>query len=155
MVFSFLIGCTPVSNENNAEIVEIQVTEEKRVTPTYNFRTSQPGFTTVKGEMIVRDPTVSVPDPNDAIFLVPISTTEMVSSIPFFKVGEVPQADVDEATGLFQFTNITPGTYALMVLTIGNAQIPARPYGESGLVIVKVSEEDLNKTIDLEKVAIP
>ena len=156
MIFLLMVGCTSTTKENkNVEIIDIKVTVQKQVLPTYAFRTSEPGFTTVKGEMVVRDPTVSVPDPNDAIFLVPLSTSEMVASIPPFQVGEVPQADVDETTGWFQFTDITPGTYVLMVLTIGNAQIPARPFAGSGLVVVKVKQEDIDKTIDLGKVAIP
>ena len=124
-------------------------------TPTripYAFKTSEPGTVTIHGELLAMDPG-NLPDPNDAIFLVTIPDGQ-VSTIPGFTVGEVPQADVDEPTGEFVFTNIEPGLYAVMVLTLGNAQIPTRT-DEGDFVIIRVEEVDRDQTIELGYIRIP
>jgi hypothetical protein len=74
--------------------------------------------------------------------------------IPSFTIGEVPQADVDERTGEFQFTNIEPGKYIVMVLTIGNAQIPART-NEGNFAIVDIEESDRNQMIEVDYIRVP
>ncbi len=118
----------------------------------YVFKTSEPGTVTVHGELLAMDPH-NLPDPNDAIFLVPMPDGQ-VTTMPSFVVGEVPQADVDESTGEFMFTNIQPGHYAIMVLTLGNAQIPTRTE-EGSFVIIRVEEEDRDQTIELGYIRIP
>jgi len=95
----------------------------------------------------------NLPDPNDGIFLVPLRDGQ-VTMIPAFTVGEVPQADVDEVTGEFVFTNIESGLYAVVVMTVWNAQIPARTE-EGNLVILRIEETDRNQTIQLGYIRIP
>jgi hypothetical protein len=116
----------------------------------YNFKTSDPGFVTVEGLLLVIDPNLALPDANDAIFLVPLDSKEGIVTIPEFVVGEVPQADVDERTGDFRFTNIEPGRYAVVVLTTGGSQIPARFFESGSLAIFNIEESDIDTTIKLD-----
>jgi hypothetical protein len=96
------------------------------------------------------DPLLALPDANDAIFLVPLDSNEGVVTIPQFVVGEVPQADVDERTGDFRFTNIKPGRYVVVVLTTGGTQIPVHFDGSGSLAIIKIEEPDIDTTIKLD-----
>ena len=122
----------------------------------YEFKTSDQGYITLKGYLLVYDPSTTLPDPNDAIFLVPLSGGEdSVASIPSFNVGEVPQADVDERTGDFVFTNIQPGRYAIVVLTMGQAQMPACFIDSGSFAILNITEADIDKTIQLDYIGIP
>jgi len=100
---------------------------------------------------------VTLPDPNDAIFMVPIPGSDQggASSIPSFTVGEVPQAEVDERTGDFVFTNLDPGQYAIVVLTTGRAQIPTRFNKNGNLAIINLQETDRDHTIELENLCLP
>jgi len=160
-----LIGCSqrrPISTFTiETTIVEIQATNQPGTMETtttlepYIFKVSDPGMITIHGLLLVLDPTVMLPDPNDAIFLVPISGDEGVTTIPNFRVGEVPQADVDERTGEFVFVNIQPGKYAIVVLTKANAQIPARFYESGNLTIFSIDESHRDKTFELEYLQLP
>lgn len=141
--------------ETPRQIDEVTVVSPQLGKTAYVFKTSEPGLTTVKGELLVPSPNTALPDPNDAIFLVAIDTNQSVSSIPDFEIGTVPQADVDETTGKFVFTNIDKGTYVVMVLTMGGSKIPAHPFGSSEIQFVIVDDENLGKTIDVEKISIP
>ena len=119
----------------------------------YVFKTSEPGTTTLHGLLLVTNPNVMLPDPNDALFLVPLAG-EGVMSIPPFEVGTVPQAEVDERTGEYTFTNIQPGQYALVVLVVGGTQVPATFYKDGSLAIVKIEEKDRDQTIELDEIGI-
>lgn len=118
--------------------------------------TSEAGKITIHGNLIVLDFVLMAPGPNDAIFLVPIGGGEgTISTIPYFTMGEVPQAEVDERTGEFYFTNIEPGQYAVVVLTTGDAQIPVRKWEDSTLAIFRFAEEDRDQTIELGDLTLP
>ena len=122
----------------------------------YVFPNPVPGTITVKGRLLVLDPFVMLPDPNNAIYMVPIPEEgEGVATIPAIVVGEVPQAEVDERTGDFLFTDLMPGRYAIVVLTTGGAQIPARYYDEGSLAILNIKNEDIDKIIELEFLSLP
>jgi hypothetical protein len=141
-------------------ITDIQVTNlPKSLPPTlepYTFRTSQPGTATLHGNLVVLDPS-TLPDQNDAIFLVPIDQSNVgVLTIPQFTKGEVPQAEVDERSGEFMFTDIKVGRYVVVVLTSGGAQIPARTMdGSRSLVVVNVDETFLDKITEIGKMSLP
>jgi hypothetical protein len=131
-------------------------TQQYPAPPTLNpadFKTSQPGTATVHGYLLVTDPMQSRPTPDDGIFLVPLAG-EGVMSIPPFKVGDVPEAEVNEMTGEFSFADIKPGRYAVVVLTVGDAQIPAHLFSNKSIAIVNVKDTDLGKTIELEYIFI-
>lgn len=119
----------------------------------YVFKTSSPGTATLHGILLVTDPMLSRPQDEDAIYLVPL-VGEDVMTIPPFKVGEVPQAEVNEVTGEFTFTDIQPGRYAVVVLTVGDAQIPARFYEKNSFAIINIEDSDLGQTIELEYIFI-
>ena len=160
----FLVNCgrTNQANSNPETITpNIQVTEQLATTPTwtpYIFKTSEAGSISIHSFLLVPDPMFALPDPstNDAIFLVPLpSGEENVSALPKFNVGEVPQAETNETTGEFMFTNIFPGKYLVMVITSGGSQIPAR-FNESGnLAVISVEESDIGQTKQLEYLVIP
>lgn len=148
-----LFGCSTQNTPRQIDTVAVRPSQSQ---PTgYVFRTAQPGTATIKGELLVPSPDVALPDPNDAIFLVPIDTSQSVSNIPNFEVGTVPQADVDEATGEFVFTGIDKGTYAVVVLTMGGTQLPAHKYGSSDIQFITITDDNLDQTIEIGKISIP
>lgn len=155
----FLTGCkqsqATVDDPNGASITSVQVTSAPGAVHTFDFPVSDPGFTTITGELLVLSPDVMLPAENDAIFLVPIDSNEMVSGVPVFEVGKVPQATVDETTGRFVFNNISTGQYMVMVLTMSQSQIPPRNYENEGFSIVNITDQDKDKTIDLGYLRFP
>lgn len=125
-------------------------------TPTepYVFKTSEPGMASAHGILLVLDPMTLVPAPGDSIYLVPIPDAGM-STIPQFEVGTVPQADVFETTGEFMFTNIPPGQHAVVIITKGGAQIPARYFETGSFAIFKVDASQADTVIELGKLSLP
>ncbi|MEW5871906.1 MAG: hypothetical protein AB1894_21740 [Chloroflexota bacterium] len=122
----------------------------------YVFKTSKPGAITVHGKIVVMNPMAWLPDSNDAVFLVPIPSDEQaIMTIPEFKVGEVPQAEVDESTGEFMFTNIEPGQYAVVVLEKSGRQMPVRLLENDSSVIIVLKETDRDQTIELGYLRFP
>ena len=116
----------------------------------FPFKTSEPGKATVRGALVVFDPVVLVPAPDDAIYLVTLTGGEGgPSTIPPVVKGESLQAEVDERTGDFVFTNVQPGQYAVVVVTPSGTEIPVRKYESNDLAIITVTEADLGKTIEL------
>ena len=115
---------------------------------------SKNGLVTLQGTLLVTDPDNAMPAPDNAIYLVPLPADEMVISIPVIPTDKPIQASVDNRTGEFVFTNIQPGKYIVIVLTIYNGQIPA--HTENGaLAVVNVEESDRNKTIQLNYLKVP
>lgn len=147
---------SPIQNlDEKTPVVEVETNLSPAATPTrtpYAFGTSEPGTVTIHGELLAMDPD-NLPDPDDAIFLVPLPDSQ-VTMIPHFEADEVPQAEVNEVTGEFVFTDIEPGLYAIVVLTISNAQIPARTE-DSSFVILRVEEKNRDETIELGYIRIP
>ena len=80
---------------------------------------------------------------------------EGTKTIPPFSVGEVPQADVNEITGEFVFTDIQPGRYAVVVLSQSGAQIPARDYEEGNFAIITIVDKDIDRTVELGYLSFP
>lgn len=166
VVFAVLLNAcqladAPKENENSVMVtgvtVESPVQPPASAEPTYEpyvFRTSEPDKATLKGRLLVHSPWSLIPDPDDAIFLVPLVDNMNISAIPEFTVGQVPQADVDERFGDFVFTNIMPGRYAVVVMTPSGVQIPATQ-DDGSVVILTINEADLNTTIDLGKLNFP
>lgn len=120
----------------------------------YVFQESKAGTVTVHGLLFVADPDQGMPDSNDAIFLVPLPESEGVTMMPNFEIGSVPQADVDERTGEFVFTDIEPGQYIVMVYTIHNSKIPARTEAGS-FAIIRVEESDRDQIIEVNYLLVP
>jgi hypothetical protein len=101
---------------------------------------------------------ITAPDPDtpDPIFLVPLPADESgIMAVPTFEIGDVPQADVDETTGEFVFTNIEPGRYIVMVLLLGGAQIPATEDNTGNMAIITVDASDLDQVIELGVLSVP
>jgi hypothetical protein len=145
-------GTTPTPDrEISASDVQIIV-----ATPTepFPFKTSEPGTVAAHGMLLVLDPMTLVPAPDDAIYLVEIPEAG-ISSIPQFEEGTVPQAEVDETTGEFMFTNLVPGHYAVVVVTRGGAQIPSRYFETGNFAIFKVEESQADTVLELGKLSLP
>ena len=157
-----LIGCSmgpKVADESSISVSEVHVTIQPGKISTrepYLFKTSEPATATIHGSLLVLDPQVMIPDPNDAIFLVQLSGgDESISTIPHFEIGDVPQAEVDERTGEFVIVNIQPGYYAIVVLTTQGSQIPAKYYENGSFAIVLIEESDIATTIELGYLSFP
>ena len=149
-------GCANTNADPTRE-VSISNVQIATITPTppYAFVKSDPGYTTLHGMMVVLDPISMVPAQDDGIYLVPMSADQPISGIPQFEIGKVPQAEVDEISGEFTFTNIEPGQYAVVVLTEGGSQIPVR-YSESGnYAIITVDASQKDTTVDMGYLTLP
>lgn len=166
LLLLILAGCqqsNSTTSEPEVAIADVQfvtpTTMQSQISPTltpYIFKTSEPGTVTIQSILVVVDPLLTIPDPDtpNPIFLVPLPDQE-ISTIPSFNVGEVPQAEVDDTTGLFVFQNIPPGKYVVMVIVRGGIQIPAHDYETGNLAVVTIEESDLGQTIKLDAVSIP
>jgi hypothetical protein len=155
-------GCQSASSSTEVieNVVNIPPTAEvQQGSPTlepYEFAESDPGFITLHGLLVVRDPTTMLPAPDDAIYLVPMGAEgQGVTGIPQFTAGEVPQADVDESTGEFVFVNIEPGKYAVVVITKGGSQIPTRKMEDGTYSIYDLSAEETDRVIELGSLSLP
>lgn len=163
LMFVFIAGCQQVEPEPIAVGVvtpesypntDAYIVPDKPTLKPYVFRTSKDNMVTIHGFLFVADPELGMPDANDAIFLVPLPEGDGVTMIPTFRIGDVPQADVDERTGEFVFTDIEPGRYIVMVHTIGNTQIPARTE-DGSFAIFTITETDRNQTVDVNYLRVP
>ncbi len=157
LVSILLISCNKASSTPPRQVVinQVQVTVAPPTAAPHTFKTSDPGFVTVHGTLNVLDPLTLVPAPGDSIFLVPMPTDAPISGIPPFEVGKVPQAEVDESTGEFLFTNISPGQYAVEIVTSGGAQIPVRFLGNNNYAIFTLDASQVDKTIDVGQLSVP
>ena len=150
-----LVGCQEVvaTPQRNISASDIQVSITGPTLEPYQFRTSDKGTATAHGIMLVLDPMSLVPAPDDAIYLVPLPDAG-ITTVPQFEPGTVPQAEVDEASGEFMFTNLQPGQYAVVVVTKGGAQIPARFY-QKDYAIITIDESQLDTIIELGNLSLP
>lgn len=156
-----MFGCSQSPGETAAvtsQPTEIEATTQVQAIQTktpYIFKTSNPGFFTIKGRLTVMDPMLMFPDLDDGIFLVPMDNqVESLTTVPQFVKGNVPQAEVDETTGDFVFTDINPGQYAVVVLTMNGQQVPARILESESLAILTLEEGD-ETIIDLNYLMLP
>ena len=156
IVVMLLAGCgiyqriNPNSPENKEKILESSSAELDNKIVVTPFATSLPDRVTLNGILFVLDPISKTPNNDDAIFLVPLQgDLNNITSIPTFFENEVPRAFVDEVTGEFVFTDIHPGLYAIVVLTVNNIQVPARWFESGDLAIIEVEEADRGNTIEL------
>jgi hypothetical protein len=159
VIFLFA-GCR--SSKNEMPVTDVIVTptgQPGSPIPTSTplvFKTSEPGFVSVKGKLWVVNPLGMLPDPNDAIYLVPLSDDESgVSAIPSIMSEGVYGAEVDEITGEFMLTNIKPGQYAIVVLEKSGSEVPARMLKSDSIAIVTLMDADINQTIDLGYLRFP
>ena len=157
-----LIGCSKgpeATDVSSISVSDVHVTIQPGTVSTmepYIFKTSEPETATIHGILLVLDPQVMIPDPNDAIFMPQLSEgDESITTIPRFETGDVLQAEVDERTGEFVFVNIQPGHYAIVVLTTQGLQIPAKYHENGNLAIVIIEESDIATTIELGYLRFP
>ena len=169
LILMSFVGCSGVESQANNNANEVVIKEITQVVannngttnlPTlpekYIFATSEPGYATVHGVLNVMDPIMMLPDPDDGIFLVPLDMSGgNVVTIPPFTKGDVPQAEVDETTGEFVFTNIDPGRYAVVVLTKSGSQVPAKYLEKGSLVIFTVTKADIGAIVELGQLRLP
>jgi hypothetical protein len=158
LVFTFILSaCSPTTSETTRQVSinDVQVTVAPATLEPYIFITSEPNTITIHGVLIVLDPMTIIPAPNDSIFLAPLPVDQPISAIPQFEEGTVPQAEVDESTGEFVFTNIQPGQYAVVVITKGGAQIPTRYQESSSYAIFTLDDSQKDTTFDLGKLTLP
>ena len=149
---------SPHQPTRDTKLVEqIEVISTASVVPTfepYDFRESDPGFATLHGNMVVLDPLTILPGIDDAIYLVPMPEEDL-TTIPQFIEGEVPQAEVDERTGKFVFTNIKPGTYAVVVLSKGGTQFPTHKMADNTYAIFTIDQADIDRIVELGSISVP
>lgn len=138
----------------DVSVVDVQVTYAPPTMSPFIFVTSQPGLATLHGLLIVLDPMTILPAQDDAIYLVPIPEGGL-STVPQFEMGTVPQAEVDERTGEFTFTDIQAGQYAVVVLTKGGAQIPARDFDTASYAIFTVDASQMDTIVELGNLSLP
>lgn len=145
-----------VGNSDTTPMPNLSVTEDNNQKKPYIFATSELGFITLKGRLLVLDPRSIIPAADDSIFLVPIPKDATISTIPQFEnKSDVYQAEVDEHNGEFVFTNIEPGRYAVVVITISGTQFPVRKYDDGSLAIIDVLEEEVDTVFNIGDLTLP
>lgn len=171
LMLVFLAGCSGAKSTQGVGITDIKITTEPnssstQVAPTrkptipslepYKFKKSDAGKITLHGILAVIDPITILPASDDAIYLVPLDgESSGAMTIPQFTPGDVPQADVDERTGEFVFTNIEPGRYAVVVITQGGSQMPARKFDDKTLAIYNFDTSSQGKMVELGTLRLP
>jgi len=152
-----LVACTGNTPEATRQVVmgEVQVTVVSPTQEIYVFKTSEPGTITVHGLLVVLNPTAMIPASQDSIYLVPMPVDDPIAAIPQFELGTVSQAEVNEADGKFMFTNIQPGQFAVVVITSGGAQIPARNMGTKSYAIFTLDASQTDTTVDIGDLSLP
>jgi hypothetical protein len=156
LISTFISGCDLSINETPREISvnNVQAGLSTPMQPQI-FGTSDPGYITVRGVLVVLDPMTMIPAHDDGVYLVPLPSDQSTTEIPQFDVGTVPQAEVDEVVGEFVFTNIEPGQYAVVVLTAGGSQIPVRYSDTGNYAIITFDSSQLNTTVDMGRLTLP
>jgi hypothetical protein len=151
-------GCRAGGSTVSVPLPEVETaTREQPFEPfsPYAFATSEAGFSSLHGWLVVLDPLIALPE-EDGIVLVPIDgLNEADSMIPEFDVDEVKRAEVDERNGEFLFSNLQPGRYIIMILTLNGSRVPVHVLGGSELAIVHIEENQIDQTIELGELRVP
>jgi len=161
ILFLLIISCTINQEkvEGEGSRTKDKATDQPQLHETMSpfiFKTSEPEMVTITGELIVLDPSVMLPDPNDGIFLVRINQDSgNITSIPLIDHKIDYRAEVDERNGEFVFTNIQPGLYAVVILTTNGFEVPAHFYQDNGIAFVDLKESDRDQVINLDYLSIP
>lgn len=157
VVIIFLSACSNPTTEatRSVTIDQVQVTVAAPGIEPYVFKTPQPGTITLHGMLYVLSPMSILPASDDAIYLVPVPTDQPISGVPQFTPGTVPQADVDERTGEFVFTNIQPGQYAVVTITTGGAQIPLRFMDTATYAIITLDASQIDTIVEVDDLSLP
>ena len=152
-----LAACTNNTPKATRDVVigDVQITVVPPTEVPYLFKTSEPGAISVHGDLVILNPMSMIPADQDSIFLAPMATDAPISGVPQFEVGTVPQADVNEVNGEFMFTNIQPGQYAVVAITVGGAQIPVRYMETASYAIVTLDASQVDTTVELGKLTLP
>ena len=108
----------------------------------------------LKGQLFVKDPDVAFPKADNAIYLVPLASDQTVMAVPTIDPKTAIQAKVDNKTGKFVFSNVTPGKYLMMIITINNDQMPVSTV-DGNMAVIDVTAAQLGKTIDLKNFVVP
>ncbi len=166
LVVTEQVGSYPTSETEPAPLIDLAagteqpvVTEQAGSYPTpepFPFPSSESGLITIHGTLVAKNPFAMAPDPDDPVFLVPLSgDSESITTIPPFTIGKVPRATVDIRNGEFVFANIQPGQYAIVVLLTTGTQIPAKYIEGGNLAIIKLSESDFDQVVEVGYVGVP
>jgi hypothetical protein len=146
---------TPTDATRSISIDQVQVTVAAPGMEPYVFRTSQPGAISVHGMLYVISPMSILPAPDDALYLVPIPTDQPITGIPNFDPDTVPQAEVDERTGEFMFTDIQSGQYTIVAITTGGAQIPVRFMDTATYAIITLEDSQIDTIVEVNELSLP
>lgn len=158
LTFTLLLtACSSTTTDatRSISVNQVQVTVAASSMEPYIYKTSQPGTITVHGILYVVSPMSILPAPDDALFLVPIPTDQSISSVPNFAPGTVPQAEVDERTGEFVFTDIQPGQYTIVAITTGGAQIPVRFMDTATYAVISLEASQIDTIVEVNDLTLP
>lgn len=110
---------------------------------------------TIYGQLMLLDPTVIAPQ-EDGLYLVPVDAdSDQMMVVPMVVEGEALQAQVDETTGNFVFTNVDVGHYILVAIIETGQERTVHRLGTNEAILPVVDEEDLGKAIDLGICSLP
>jgi hypothetical protein len=117
------------------------------------FPESEPGFATVRGQLILSDPLNAALEENDSVYLVPIPADQGLV-YPEFDEETAIRIVVDSRTGDFRFLNVPPGSYAMAAFTI-SGRMSVRTFENSETVLLLINEDDLDTVVDLGRLRVP
>jgi hypothetical protein len=165
-IMLLIAGCSGPSEEGIDEITVHQGGDSPPPTPTSvvppvdsasesSIPTPSADIATIYGRLMLLDPTVLSPQ-EDGLYLVPIdSESEQMMVVPVIVEGEAIQAQIDETTGDFVFTDVEAGHYVLMAMLDTGQERVVHRLGTNEHVLPVVTEEDLGGAIDLGIVSLP
>lgn len=122
-------------------------------TPTYIHR-SRAGFATICGTLMLLNPSLVAPQ-EDGLYLVPIDTSGRTALIVPVVDQTSYKATVDEITGQFCFKDVPLGVYVMVAVTDSGSKFSVRDFETGQVMVVTVTQADLNKVIDLGITRLP
>lgn len=153
----FLYSCTPVSRPSSHLSVLSPSTPQWALsaisTPTYGY-ISKSGFATICGTLTLMNPALVAPQ-EDGLYLVIIDVNDRNTIIVPTIDQTSYRATVDEITGQFCFKDIPPGIYVILAMTDNGMEISVRSFETGQIMVVTVTQNDLNKVIDLGMTRLP
>lgn len=158
LIFSLLLcSCTSVGEPSFYSSVLVSPTPQWAFsvisTPTY-VHSFRPGFATICGILMLMNPAFVAPQ-EDGLYLVPIDTSAGATLIVPVVDRTSYRAAVDEVTGQFCFKDVPQGVYVMIAVTDSGSEIPVRSFETGQLMIVTITQADLNKVIDLGITKLP
>lgn len=115
----------------------------------------KPGYATICGTLVLTNPALVAPI-EDGLYLVSVDTSTQGSIIvPRVDAQTSYRAAIDEVTGQFCFEEVRPGVYAVIAVTDAGSEISVRSFETGQVVLITISQKDLNTIFNIGALRLP